>query len=133
MTLSNLVHFVQLHTTLDTRLHLAADVCSKDCINNNLLRSNSLLQMLKRKQVSLQKKLQELSDSTSEPGLGTTRSISSSYYGKINVEFLNTQLLEIQSKIDRVTRLIEYLESHKESVLSKQELDLFSLENSSGA
>lgn len=127
LTLVNLVHFVLKHGTFDTRLQLASDVCSRSCIQQNLRRSTSLLHRLQNKQTKLQTELHELVDVLPQPAEVHTGSNAEGCYRKMSADFLRTQLLETQSRIDQLTKLIEFLKEHKDGIISNQELvDLFS-------
>ncbi|KAI8794915.1 thioredoxin domain-containing protein 11-like isoform X3 [Biomphalaria glabrata] len=57
MSLTKLIRFVLHHATYDTKVRLAADVCSTACIQANIAHSSQVLEMLRLRQASLQSQL----------------------------------------------------------------------------
>ncbi|XP_012936183.2 thioredoxin domain-containing protein 11 isoform X2 [Aplysia californica] len=124
-SLVNLIRFVLRHATYDTRLHLAADVCSKTCIQKNIVRSQARIQQLRRKSARLQLQLHHVSEATA--GSRDTASVSEGevdlrYYANLSADFLKRKLKDIQTNIEGLIRLLSYLQSNEGRELSKRQL-----------
>ncbi|XP_059165869.1 thioredoxin domain-containing protein 11-like isoform X2 [Physella acuta] len=122
-SLVNLIRFVLQHSTPDTKLHLAADVCTRTCIQRNLLQSSLLLQELRQKEKLVQDKLQCYTDPTLSE---QCQAQPDNLYAKMGQEFLLTQLEETQAQIALVDKLRSFLEQQGDTISKQKLVEFFS-------
>lgn len=127
-SLVNLIRFVLQHSTPDTKLHLAADVCTRTCIQHNLLQTSILLQELRQKEKLVQDKLQCYTDPKSSEECQAQPDNS---YARMGQDFLLTQLEEIQAQIALVDKLRSFLEQQGETISKQKLVEFFSPGSSS--
>ena len=120
------------HATYDTRLHLAADVCSSVCIQNNIIRSQARLQQLRRKNLRLQASLQRLSEREQSLSAHSRLAENEKYFIKVQRDHLVDSQKSVHSKAQAVIRVLALLETSKgRGLLSRKDLvSLFTVKKS---
>ncbi|KAK7489104.1 hypothetical protein BaRGS_00019618 [Batillaria attramentaria] len=109
MTLPNLIRFVLQHSTFTTRLHLAADVCSTTCVNENLDLTRHTLHALRSKLARLQ--------------LRAGKFGNLSHYQVTMKTFLRKQISEIRLEIDKVRTLKKFLEENRGKGIDRRKFE----------
>ncbi|CAL1527392.1 unnamed protein product [Lymnaea stagnalis] len=120
-SLTNLVRFVLHHATHDTKLHLAADVCSTSCIKSNIQRCTSLLQELRLRQARLQRRL--------SAAISSNR--GDNYFNKLGSDYIVSQLQSVRTQVLTVEKLRAFLEQQGESINKQELFELFSVAKNS--
>lgn len=115
-SLPNLIRFVLQHTTFTTRLHLAADVCSAACVQENLDLCSYTARALRSKLHHLQTCLRGL-HFTSDP-----RRVS--HYHAAIEKILKGRIDDIQGELKEVKALREFLEGSRGKHLDRAAVEL---------